>query len=168
MNEAKPKPFSISRHTVWEAYLRVKANRGSAGVDEQSLEDFEKNLKDNLYKIWNRMSSGTYFPPPVLRVEIPKGDGKIRMLGIPTVGDRIAQMVVKMELEPILEQYFHKDSYGYRPGKSAHGALEITRLRCWKQSWVIDMDIKGFFDNMDHEKVMLAVKHHTDCKWKLL
>ncbi len=170
MSKAKPKqkPFYISRHSVWEAYLRVKANRGAAGVDEQTLEDFERNLKDNLYKIWNRMSSGTYFPPPVLQVEIPKGDGKIRQLGIPTVGDRIAQMVVKMKLEPMVEPYFHKDSYGYRPGKSAHGALGITRERCWKYPWVIDMDIKGFFDNMDHEKVMLAVGCHTDCKWTLL
>jgi RNA-directed DNA polymerase len=168
MREAKPKPFSISRWTVWEAYLKVKANRGSAGVDEQTLEDFEKDLRDNLYKIWNRMSSGTYFPPPVLRVEIDKEPGKVRKLGIPTVGDRIAQMVVKMHLEPMVEPYFHADSYGYRPGKSAHGALEVTRKRCWKYPWVIDMDIKGFFDNIDHEKVMLAVRHHTDSKWILL
>lgn len=168
MKETKPKPFNISRYAVWEAYLRVKANRGAAGVDEQSLEDFKQNLKDNLYKIWNRMSSGTYFPPPVLRVEIDKDGGKKRKLGIPTVGDRIAQMVVKMDLEPEIEPYFHKDSYGYRPGKSAHGALEVTRKRCWKYAWVIDMDIKGFFDNMNHEKVMLSVKRHTDCKWKLL
>ncbi len=168
MREAKSKPFKISKHTVWEAYLRVKANRGAAGVDKQSIKDFEKNLKDNLYKIWNRMSSGTYFPPPVLRVEIPKGDGKTRKLGIPTVGDRIAQMVVKMMLEPLIEPCFHKDSYGYRPGKSAHGALEITRKRCWQYAWVVDMDIKGFFDNMSHDKVMSAVKCHTDCKWILL
>lgn len=168
MKETKSKPFNISRHTVWEAYLRVKANRGSAGVDEQSIGDFEKDLKDNLYKIWNRMSSGTYFPPPVLRVEIDKDGGKKRKLGIPTVGDRIAQMVVKMTLEPEIEPYFHRDSYGYRPGKSAHGALEITRKRCWKHTWSIDMDIKGFFDNMDHEKVMLSVKRHTDSKWILL
>lgn len=168
MSKAEPKPFSISRQLVWDAYKKVKANRGSAGVDEQSIEEFEQNLKGNLYKIWNRMSSGTYFPPPVLRVEIPKADGKKRKLGIPTVGDRIAQMVVKMTLEPRLEACFHKDSYGYRPGKSAHDALAITRKRCWRYDWVIDMDIKGFFDNMDHEKLMRAVRHHTDSKWMIL
>lgn len=168
MSEAKLKPFNISKQAVWEAYLRVKGNGGSAGVDELSIKGFEENLKDNLYKIWNRMSSGTYFPPPVLRVEIPKGDGKMRKLGIPTVADRIAQMVSKMYLEPLVEPYFHIDSYGYRPGKSAHDALGVTRKRCWKYTWAIDMDIKGFFDNMDHRKVMIAVKHHTDCKWILL
>jgi RNA-directed DNA polymerase len=164
----KTKPFSISKFVVWEAYKRVKANKGSAGIDEESLEEFELNLKDNLYRLWNRMSSGSYFPPPVLLVEIPKQDGGLRPLGIPTVTDRIAQMVVKMTLEPILEPHFHADSYGYRPNKSAIEAVGMTRKRCWRYDWVIDIDIKGFFDNLDHELMMRAIKHHTDCKWIIL
>ena len=162
------KPFDISKWTVWEAYKKVKANKGAAGVDGQSIADFEKNLKDNLYKIWNRMSSGSYFPPAVKRVEIPKGDGCMRPLGIPTVGDRIAQMVVKMKLEPEIEPEFHEDSYGYRPNKSAHDALGKARERCWKYDWVIDLDIQGFFDNIEHELIMKAVKRHTNSKWILL
>jgi len=165
MNEVKSEPFKISQWNVREAYERVKANKGAAGVDRQSIKDFEEDLEKNLYKIWNRMASGTYFPPPVLRVEIPKDGGKTRSLGIPTVADRIAQMVAKMYLEPALERCFHEDSYGYRPRKSAHDALGITRSRCWKYNWVIDMDIKGFFDNIDHDKVLKAVKYHTDYKW---
>jgi len=141
----KAKSFSISKHVVWEAYKRVKANRGAAGVDGQSLEAFEKDLKNNLYKIWNRMSSGSYFPPPVRLVEIPKGDGRMRPLGIPTVADRIAQTVAKIALEPVLEPKFHQDSYGYRPGKSALDAIGVARERCWRMDWVIDLDIKGFF-----------------------
>jgi RNA-directed DNA polymerase len=164
----KTKSFLISKLTVWDAYKRVKANKGSAGYDHQSINDFEKDLKDNLYKIWNRMSSGSYFPPPVLRVEIPKGDGKTRPLGIPTVSDRIAQMVVKMVLEPGLEKHFHPDSYGYRPNKSAAQAVDLARKRCWQYDWVIDLDIKGFFDNIDHNLMMLAVKKHTQEKWILL
>ena len=140
------KPYCISKHIVWEAYERVKANKGAAGVDEESIEEFEKNLKDNLYKLWNRMSSGSYFPPPVRIVEIPKGDGKMRKLGIPTVSDRIAQMVVKLYLEPGIDPHFHPDSYGYRPGKSAIAAVGVARERCWRQDYVIDLDIKGFFD----------------------
>lgn len=151
-----------------EAYKRVKANKGSAGIDGESITDFEKNLKGNLYKIWNRMSSGSYFPPAVKTVEIPKTDGKKRKLGIPTVGDRIAQMVVKMRLEPCVEPKFHPDSYGYRPKKSAIQALDIARKRCWKYDWVIDMDIKGFFDNIDHELMMKAVEKHTQEAWVLL
>ena len=162
------KPFCISKQVVWESYKKVKANKGSAGVDDISLKDFEECLKDNLYKIWNRMSSGSYFPPPVKRVEIPKGIGSTRPLGIPTVGDRIAQTVVKMYLEPLVEPSFHPDSYGYRPGKSATDAVGMTRRRCWSSDWVIDMDIKGFFDNIDHELMMRAVKKYTDCKWILL
>lgn len=158
----------ISKQTVMEAYKKVKANAGSAGVDNQTLTGFEEDLKDNLYKIWNRMSSGSYLPPPVRMVEIPKSDGKVRKLGIPTVADRIAQMVAKMYLEPLVEKHFHKDSYGYRPNKSAHDAIAKTRERCWKYNWVIDLDIKGFFDNLDHELVMRAVEKHTDCKWLLL
>ena len=162
------KPFNISKLSVWEAYKKVKANKGSAGVDGQSIEDFELNLKDNLYKIWNRMSSGSYFPPAVLRVEIPKSDGKIRPLGIPTVADRIAQMVIKQQLEPKLEKIFHKDSYGYRPKKSAIEAIGQARTRCWRNDWVLDLDIKGFFDNINHELMMKAVKIHTTDKWTLL
>jgi group II intron reverse transcriptase/maturase len=166
MDEAKP--FGISKQAVWEAYERVKANRGAAGVDEQSIADFEKELKDNLYKIWNRMSSGTYFPPPVRRVAIPKSGGGERMLGIPTVSDRIAQMVVTRYLEPELEPHFHADSYGYRPGKSAHDALAVARERCWRYDWVIDLDVRGYFDNIDHELLLRAIRKHTDCKWILL
>jgi RNA-directed DNA polymerase len=153
---------------VWEAYKRVKANKGSAGIDEQSLEEFEKDLKNNLYKLWNRMSSGSYFPPPVLLVEIPKKDGGKRPLGIPTVSDRIAQMVVKLVLEPKVEPYFHPDSYGYRPGKSALEAVGVCRKRCWRKDWVLDLDIKGFFDNIRHDLLMRAVRKHTDSKWVLL
>ena len=165
---AQGKSYEISKQVVWEAYKRVKANRGAAGVDEQSLEDFEEDLKDNLYKIWNRMSSGSYFPPPVRLVEIPKGQGGTRPLGIPTVADRIAQMVVKIYLEPLLEPHFHPDSYGYRPGKSALDAVGTARQRCWRHDWVIDLDIKGFFDNLDHELLMRAVRHHTDLPWIIL
>lgn len=165
---SKAKPFEISKHIVLEAYRRVKANRGSEGIDDISIEDFEDNLEDNLYKIWNRMSSGTYFPPHVKMVEIPKSDGKKRTLGIPTVGDRVAQMVVKMYLEPILDPKFHSDSYGYRPNKSAIQAIASARQRCWQYSWVIDMDIKTFFDNMDHELIMKALEVHTRSKWILM
>jgi RNA-directed DNA polymerase len=164
----KAKPFSISKHVVWEAYLRVKANKGAAGIDEQSVTDFEDDLKNNLYKIWNRMSSGSYFPPPVRTVSIPKSNGGIRKLGIPTVGDRIAQMVVKLYLEPAVESHFHPDSYGYRPGKSALDAVKTARERCWKYDYVIDLDIKGFFDNLDHSLIMRAVKKHTNIEWVLL
>lgn len=167
MDEAKP--FCISKREVWEAYKQVKANQGAAGVDGQSIEDFDRNLKENLYRIWNRMCSGSYFPPPVRRVDIPKGDsGGTRPLGIPTVADRIAQMVVKRYLEPILEPRFHRDSYGYRPGKSAHHALAKARQRCWDRDWVLDLDIKSFFDEIDWELLMRAVRRHTDCRWVLL
>jgi len=159
------KSFNISKQVVWDAYTRVKANRGGTGVDEQSIQDFEVDLKDNLYKLWNRMSSGSYFPPPVRRVEIPKKDGGQRPLGIPTVSDRIAQMVVKIVFEPKVEPHFHPDSYGYRPSKSATQAVGVTRERCWRYDWVVDMDIRGFFDNMDHDLLMRAVRKHTDCKW---
>jgi RNA-directed DNA polymerase len=159
------KSFEISRHSVWEAYLKVKANRGAAGVDEQSIEEFEKDLKGNLYRIWNRMSSGSYFPPAVRLVEIPKKKGGTRPLGIPTVADRIAQTVVKDYLEPVVEPKFHEDSYGYRPGRSALDAVGVARQRCWQQEWVVDLDIKGFFDNLDHALVMKAVRFHTDLRW---
>ena len=164
----KAKPFCISKYDVWEAYKRVKANKGAAGVDGESLADFEEDLKNNLYKIWNRMSSGCYFPPPVRAVDIDKKDGGLRRLGIPTVSDRIAQMVVKICLEPDVEPFFHPDSYAYRPKKSAIQAVEVARQRCWCHDWVLDLDIKGFFDNIDHELLMRAVRKHTDCKWVLL
>jgi RNA-directed DNA polymerase len=166
MNEAKS--YHISKYVVMEAYERVKANKGAAGIDDVSIQDFEKDLKKNLYKIWNRMSSGSYFPPSVKTVEIPKGDGKKRKLGIPTVGDRIAQMVVKIHLEPLVEPHFHQDSYGYRPNKSGLDAVEVARRRCWKYDWVIDLDIKGFFDNIDHELMMRAVAKHTKEPWILM
>ena len=153
---------------MFEAYQQVKRNHGAAGIDKESIEEFEKNWKDNLYRIWNRMSSGTYFPPPVKAVEIDKKSGGKRMLGIPTVSDRIAQTVVKMTLEPEVDGKFHVDSYGYRPGKSALEAIRTARERCWQYDWVIDLDIKGFFDNLDHDLVMKAVGHHTDSKWILL
>ena len=164
----KAKPFQISKRIVFEAYHQVKANKGAAGVDRQSIQGFEQDLKNNLYKLWNRMSSGSYFPPPVLAVSIPKSGGGQRILGVPTVADRIAQTVVHMYLEPIVEADFHPDSYGYRPNKSALDAVGIARKRCWRYDWGIDLDIKGFFDNLDHGLVMRAVKKHTDCKWILL
>ncbi|MHB8181867.1 MAG: reverse transcriptase domain-containing protein [Acidithiobacillus ferrivorans] len=148
---ATAKPLPISKRQVWEAYKRVKANRGAAGVDGQTLTEFEGNVTNNLYKLWNRLASGSYMPPAVRRVEIPKSDGGVRPLGIPTVADRIAQMVIKQVLEPVLEPVFHDDSYGYRSGKSAHHAIAQARKRCWKYAWVVDLDIKGFFDNIDHD-----------------
>lgn len=167
MNRAKP--FCISKWEVGEAYKLVKANKGAAGVDGQSIAEFEEDLKDNLFKIWNRMSSGSYFPQqPVRRVDIPKDNGKTRPLGIPTVADRIAQTVVKRYLEPMLEEHFHTDSYGYRPGKSAIEAVGVARQRCWRYDWVLDLDINGFFDNIDHDLLMRAVRKHTDCEWVLL
>jgi RNA-directed DNA polymerase len=154
MNEAKP--FVISKWEVWEAYKRVKANQGAAGVDEQSIAVFERDLKGNLYKIWNRMSSGSYFPSPVRMVKIPKATGGERKLGIPTVSDRIAQMVVKSRLEPAVDPLFHPDSYGYRPGKSALDAVGQARQRCWRYDWILDLDIKGFFDNIPQDHRALA------------
>lgn len=156
----KVKPFGISKQAVWEAYKRVKANKGGAGVDCESVEGFEKNLKDNLYKIWNRMSSGAYLPPAVRMVMIPKANGGERMLGIPTVSDRVAQTVVKMQLEAVVEKEFHPDSYGYRPGESAIEAVGMARQRCWRYDWVLDLDVKGFFDNLDHDLVMRAMRKY--------
>jgi RNA-directed DNA polymerase len=166
MNEAKP--FCISKKEVWEAYKRVKENKGGAGVDEQSIEDFEKRLKKNLYKIWNRMSSGSYFPPPVRTVKIPKKNGGERKLGIPTVTDRIAQQVVKARLEPEVEPLFHADSYGYRPGKSALDAVGQARKRCWRLDWVLDLDIKSFFDRLSQDLLLRAVKKHAPEQWIIL
>ena len=162
------KPFRISKHVVWEAYRRVKSNKGSAGVDKQSIAEFEVELKANLYRIWNRMSSGSYFPPPVRAVPIPKKSGGERLLGVPTVADRIAQTVVTLTLEPLLEPHFHEDSYGYRRGKSAHQALAVTRKRCWENDWVLEYDIRGLFDNIDHELLLKALHHHVKDRWVLL
>jgi group II intron reverse transcriptase/maturase len=153
---------------VLKAFKLVKANKGAAGVDGESIAEFEKDLKNNLYKLWNRMSSGSYFPPPVRLVEIPKGDGRKRPLGIPTVSDRVRQMVARMYLEPRVEQCFHPDSYGYRKGKSATEAVGVARQRCFRYQWVVDLDIKGFFDSLDHGLMMRAVRKHTKCKWLLL
>lgn len=162
------KPYNISKQVVMSAFKRVKANGGSPGIDGQELTEFETDLKRNLYKIWNRMSSGSYFPPPVKLVEIPKKTGGKRGLGIPTVGDRVAQMVVKMYLEPKVEPIFHSNSYGYRPNKSAIDAIGQARNRCWKYDYVIEFDIKGLFDNIDHELLMKAVRKHTKEPWILL
>jgi RNA-directed DNA polymerase len=150
------------------AFKTVKANAGSAGVDLQTIAKFEMNLKKNLYKIWNRMSSGSYFPSSVKGVKIPKKDGGHRILGIPTVADRVAQTVVKMMLEPKLEPIFHKDSYGYRKNKSAIEAVGVTRERCWKYNWCLEFDIKGLFDNLDHTLLMKAVRKHVTEEWILL
>ena len=165
---ATNKPFNIDKCLVYEAYKAVKSNRGAAGVDEQTIEQFEADLTGNLYKIWNRMSSGTYFPPPVRAVAIPKKSGGERILGVPTVADRVAQTVVKMVIEPILDPIFLADSYGYRPKKSALDAVGATRERCWKYDWVLEFDIKGLFDNIDHELLLRAVRKHITCKWALL
>ena len=162
------KAFTIPKQQVMQAYRLVKANAGSSGVDQQSLEDFERNLKNNLYKLWNRLSSGSYFPPPVKAVEIPKKLGGIRTLGVPTVSNRIAQMVVKLSFEPEVEPHFLEDSYGYRPGKSALNAVGVTRKRCWFYDWVIEFDIQGLFDNIPHDLLIKAVEKHTQEKWIIL
>jgi len=162
------KPYAISKHVLWKAYKLVRKNKGSAGVDGMTLGDIEDRLGDTLYTLWNRMSSGSYFPKPVQRVDIPKKSGGKRPLGIPTVLDRIAQMTARLYLEPILDPLFHPDSYGYRPKKSAHQAVAITRKRCWAYNWVVDVDIKGFFDTIDHELLLKAVRYHNPPAWVLL
>ena len=164
----KTKPFSISKQSVLEAFNKVKANKGSYGIDDQTIGEYEQNLKNNLYKLWNRMSSGTYFPKPVKAVSIPKKNGGQRILGIPTVEDRIAQMVAKMYLEPNVEPIFYDNSYGYRPNKSAIDAIEITRKRCWKYEWVLEFDVKGLFDNIRHDYLLKLVNKHTEEKWIML
>lgn len=162
------KQHPVTKKMVLDAYKRVRENKGSAGADDQSLEDFAEQRTANLYKIWNRMTSGSYYPPVVKEVLIPKKSGGTRALGVPTVSDRIAQQVVKSYLEPKVEGSFHEDSYGYRPGKSAHQALEQTRKRCTYHSWVIDLDIQKFFDSIDHELMMRAVRRYTKEKWVLM
>ena len=162
------KPFEISKRLVWEAYRDVKAKGGAAGVDKESIEDFETDLKDNLYRLWNRMSSGSYFPPPVKGVAIPKKSGGVRVLGVPTVSDRIAQAVVKKVLEPVLDPVFDEDSFGYRSGKSAHDAIAKTRKRCWRYNWVVEFDIQGLFDNIDHRLLTRALRKHCKTRWVLL
>src|ERR1700684_4574922 len=168
MDATKTKPFNIDKKLVYDAYKAVKANAGAAGVDGQSLEQFAQDLGSNLYKIWNRMSSGSYFPPPVRAVPIPKKNGGQRILGVPTVADRVAQMVVKQVVERTVEPIFMPDSYGYRPNKSALDAIGVTRERCWRYDWVLEYDIKGLFDNIPHELLMNAVHKHTECKWVVL
>jgi RNA-directed DNA polymerase len=162
------KPFTIDKWQVYEAYKAVKANAGSAGVDRQTLDDFEADLKGNLYRIWNRMSSGCYFPEPVKAVAIPKKSGGERILGVPTVTDRVAQTVVKQVIEPIIEAKFLPDSYGYRPGRSALEAIGVTRERCWRYDWVLEFDVKGLFDNIDHARLLRALRKHVACEWAML
>ncbi len=163
------KSLAISKLMVWEAWRRVKANKGAPGGDGQDLEQFEADLEGNLYRVWNRMSSGSYFPPPVKAVEIPKPHGNgVRVLGVPTVADRVAQTTVVMFMEPVVEPRFHQDSYGYRPKKSAHDALRACRERCWKYDWVIDLDVQKFFDEVPWDLVVKAVRAVTDCRWVLL
>ena len=168
MNEEKTKSFAVSKQMVYNSYLKVCEKKGSAGIDKETIEMFNANLSANLYKIWNRMSSGSYFPPAVRTVLISKKQGGKRPLGIPTVSDRIAQGVVKYFLEPILEPLFHVSSFGYRVGRSAHDALAQCQHNCIHHSWVVDLDIKGFFDNLSHEWMMKMLNHHTQEKWVLL
>lgn len=162
------KPFIVPKRLIWDAWKQVKANGGSGGVDDVSISEYEEDLESNLYKLWNRMSSGSYMPPAVKAVPIPKKSGGTRVLGVPTVADRVAQTAVKLVLEPVLDPLFHPDSYGYRPGKSAHDAVETTRKRCWKYDWVVEFDIRGLFDNIDHQLLMRAVRKHCDKRWVLL
>ena len=164
-NETKSVP--ISRSIIWEAYKKVKSNQGGAGVDQISMDEFDAQRSKYLYKLWNRMASGCYFPPPVKEVEIPKKDGKVRKLGIPTISDRVGQMAIKDYLEARFEKIFSPNSFGYRPDRNAHQALEKVRQNCRKTDWVIDLDIKGFFDNIDHDRLMLAVQKHVPEKWCL-
>lgn len=166
--KALGKPFGIPKRAVWEAYEKVKANKGAPGVDTVSVAEFEKDLKNNLYKIWNRMSSGTYFPPPVRAVEIPKTGGGVRVLGVPTVEDRIAQTVAARVIEAKVEPIFHPDSYGYRPGRSPGDAAAACRTRCWRTDWVIDLDIRKFFDTVPWDLLLKAVVAHADQPWVLL
>ena len=163
----KTKSVPITKEMVWEAYLQVKRKGKSAGIDNLSMSDYDKQRHRHLYKVWNRLASGSYYPPPVLQVEIPKKNGSIRQLGIPTISDRVAQTVIRNQIEERLEMIFHPQSYGYRPKRSAHQALEQVRKNCWKYDWVIDLDIKNFFDDIDHDKLLKALKKHVEEKWVL-
>jgi len=163
------KSFEIDKRLVYGAWEKVRANRGAPGVDAVSIERFAAAERDNLYKLWNRMSSGSYFPGPVRAVEIPKDHGAgVRVLGVPNTADRIAQTAAAMLLEATLEPIFHRDSYGYRPGRSAHDALAVARRRCWRQDWALDIDVRAFFDSVHHDLLLKAVAHHTDERWVLL
>jgi RNA-directed DNA polymerase len=167
--KSKVKSFSIDKRVVWEAWQQVRANQGAPGIDEEAISEFERNLEGNLYKLWNRLSSGSYMPPPVRAVQIPKKDGRgVRTLGVPTVADRVAQTVAKLYLEPQVEPVFHPDSYGYRPNRSALDAVGTCRKRCWKSDWVIDLDLRSFFDSVDHKLMLKAVAAHTKERWVLL
>jgi group II intron reverse transcriptase/maturase len=169
--KSSAKPFAISKREVWEAYEQVKANNGAPGADKVTLEAFEKDLEANLYKIWNRMSSGSYLPPPVAAVVIPKPYGEgTRILGVPTIADRVAQTVVARRLEGKVESIFHPDSYGYRPGRSALDAVAVCRQRCWRYDWVIDLDVEKFFDSVPWDLVIKAVTAHltTEERWVVL
>lgn len=159
------KPYVISRHLVMDAWLKVRSNGGGAGIDGMKIDDLESDFKSHLYKVWNRMSSGSYFPPAVRLVEIPKSSGGTRPLGIPTVTDRVAQMAVVQVLNPLVEPCFHADSYGYRPERSAHDAIGVARERCWRYPWVLDLDISKFFDTINHDLLMKALRLHTDIPW---
>lgn len=162
------KPFNIPKALIWKAFKSVKANGGAAGIDRESIEQFESRLSDNLYKLWNRLCSGSYFPPAVKGVPIPKKSGGVRLLGVPTVADRVAQTAVKLLLEPQLDPMFHPNSYGYRPGRSAHDAIAIVRRRSWDYDWVVEFDIKGLFDHIDHDLLMRALKKHCQTPWIVL
>ncbi|ABR46848.1 RNA-directed DNA polymerase (Reverse transcriptase) [Alkaliphilus metalliredigens QYMF] len=164
----KEKPFQITKRAVFEAFKKVEANKGAPGIDEVTLQEYENNLEDNLYKLWNSMSSGSYFPQAVRGVEIPKKNGGVRVLGVPSIDDRIAQNVMVSELNPKVEPIFYEDSYGYRENKSAIDAIEVTRKRCWEYDWLIEFDIVGLFDNINHDLLMKAVKQHTNEKWVIL
>lgn len=168
MSLLQKKSFEISKWEVWEAYQRVRVNKGGPGVDGVTIEAFEEDLAGNLYRIWNRMSSGSYFPPPVRAVPIPKAGGGVRVLGVPTVADRVAQTVVANRLERVVEPMFHDDSYGYRPGRSALDAVAVARTRCWERDWVLDLDIRAFFDSVDHELLLKAVRAHAPASWVVL
>ena len=165
----KVKPFEIDKRLVYQAWEKVRANHGAPGVDAVSIKEFSEQERDNLYKLWNRMSSGSYFPGPVRAVEIPKDHGKgVRVLGVPNTADRIAQTAAAMLLEAAVEPIFHPDSYGYRPGRDCHQALAVTRKRCWDKDWVLDLDIRAFFDSVPHDLLLKAVARHTSERWVLL
>src|SRR3954454_1184129 len=164
--ETKSQP--ITRVMVMEAYKKVKANKGAAGIDEVSWQDLDKDLSQQLYKLWNRLTSGSYFPKPVRQVSIPKSAGGVRKLGIPTIADRIAQQVVRTHLERIVEPCFHQNSYGYRRGRSQHDAVEKAMSNAMINDWVIDLDIKSCFDTIDHELLLKAVGHYCKEEWALM